>query len=193
MRAGNDELRTLRILVDLEQQDLDSLARSISLSRHLLARGHHCLSLAELDDHGAGVGSLDRAVDDLALPIGELLVDGVALVIANALEHDLLCGLRRDPAKVFRRALDPQSVPHFRGRRQVERLGEKHIVQRIFDFFDHVFDQIDLNQACICVYRDVDILFSVLHLLVDGLEGMLDGREYGFFRDSALSRYLGNC
>ena len=140
MRSGNDQLRTSRILVDLEQEHLDPLAGSISLGRHLLARRHHRLGLAELDDDGAGIGALDDAVDDLALPIGELLVDGIALVVANALEHDLLGGLRGDAAEVLRRPLNPQRVADFRCRQVGDRFWQEHVIEWILDLVDNVLD-----------------------------------------------------
>ena len=105
MRAGNDQLRTLRILVDLQQEDLDPLAGPIALGWHLLAGRHDRFGLAELDDHRAGVSPLDDAVDDFALAIGEFLIDSVAFVIANALQERLAwrsarrCG-RSCPASV---------------------------------------------------------------------------------------------
>ena len=121
--ARDDQLRAALVLVDLDQVDLQPLPGPIALGRHLLARGHHRLGLAQLDDDRARIGALDDAVEDLALPLGELVVDGVPLVVADALQDDLLGRLRGDAAEVFRRPLDPDLVADLgvRARRRAPR------------------------------------------------------------------------
>ena len=112
--AGDDQLRTALVLVDLDQEHLDPLAGPVALGRHLLASRHDRLGLAQLDDDRPRIGALHDAVEDLALLVVKLLVDRVALVVADALQHDLLGGLRGDAAEVLRGALDADLVADLR-------------------------------------------------------------------------------
>src|SRR5690606_11143600 len=83
------------------QQNLDSLAGAVTLSRNLLARGHNCLSLAELDHHSAIISALDDATEDLALLIVIFAVNGFALEVANFPVYHLLHRLGGDTSKVL--------------------------------------------------------------------------------------------
>ena len=53
------------------------------------------------DDKCTTFVALNGAGDDLADALGEAVVEGVALVFAEALDHDLLEGLRGDAAQVL--------------------------------------------------------------------------------------------
>ena len=56
-------------------------------------------ALAHVEDHRPRLDPVDRAGDELALAVGELVEDGVALGLAEALEDDLLGGLGADAAE----------------------------------------------------------------------------------------------
>src|SRR3954467_14740936 len=101
MRTRNDELRSALIAIDLNQINLDPLASPIPLGADLLTNWHHRLGLAELNDNGPGIGPLNDAIEDRALAVLELFKNGVALKVANPLQHNLLRGLCGDSTEVF--------------------------------------------------------------------------------------------
>ena len=90
-------------VVDLGDVDSDALTRVVALGGHLLGARHDRLGPPKLHDGRAGLNALDHAVDDLVLALGELVEHHLALGVAQLLEHDLLGGLRRDPAESWRR------------------------------------------------------------------------------------------
>ena len=57
------------------------------------------LGLAEVEDDRARLDAVHRPGDELALAARELVVDDVALRLAEALEDDLLGGLGADAAE----------------------------------------------------------------------------------------------
>ena len=108
--AGDDQLRTTLVLVDLDQEHLDPLAGAVTLVRHLLPSRHDRLGFAQLDDDRPRIGTLHDAVEDLALLVVKLFVDCIALVVPDTLQDDLLHGLRGNAAEVLGRALDANLV-----------------------------------------------------------------------------------
>ena len=63
-------------------------------------RGEDALdALAHVQDHRPRLDAVDRAGHELALAVGELVEDGIALGLAQALQDDLLGGLGADPAE----------------------------------------------------------------------------------------------
>ena len=74
----------------------------VVLAGHPLPRRQQRLELAEVDHHVVGVATLlDHARDDVALLAGELTELALVLGVAQALQHDLLRGRRRDPAEAL--------------------------------------------------------------------------------------------
>ena len=100
VRPADEDLRALGRATDLEHERLDVLADPVVLERRLLGRGQDRLDvLADVEDDRARLDAVDRAGDELALAAGELVEDLVALDLADALQDDLLGGLRADPAE----------------------------------------------------------------------------------------------
>ena len=64
---------------NLDDVDLQALARTIVLIANLLAQRQHSLGAAEVDDDVAGFNSLHDAGDDVARLLGVLAKDDVAL------------------------------------------------------------------------------------------------------------------
>ena len=192
MGAGDDQLRAALVLVHLDQEHLDPLAGPVALVRHLLASRHDRLGLAQLDDDGPRIGALHDAVQHLALLVVKLLVDRIALVVADALQDDLLHGLRGDAAEVLRGALDANLVADPRVGRVGHRLGQRHLAEGILDLVDHLLDGKDAHGAGGLVDIDGDLLLGVRHLLVDALQSMFDRGEHRLFGDSPLGGNLGD-
>src|SRR5207302_2358573 len=102
--AGEDHLRTLRPRADLRDHGLDARALLVALAVDLLGAREQRLDLAEVDEHVVAVaGLLDDAGHDLADAVDVLVVHHPPLLLANALQDDLLRRLRGDAAEVVRR------------------------------------------------------------------------------------------
>ena len=78
----------------------DAVADAVGLARHLLAHRQDRLGAADVDDEVAALEAADDAGDELALAVLVLVVDVLALGLADALDDDLLGGLRGDAAEV---------------------------------------------------------------------------------------------
>ena len=100
VRARHDDLRTLGGLAHLDDVGLEPAAVVVVLVLHLLGLREQRLDLAEVEQRVAGVGLLDDAGDDVALAARVLLVLHLPLRLADALEDDLLGGLRGDATEV---------------------------------------------------------------------------------------------
>ena len=77
----------------------DAVAGAVRLARHLLAHRQHGLGAAQVDDDVAALEAADDAGDELALAVLVLVEDVLALGVADALDDDLLGGLRGDAAE----------------------------------------------------------------------------------------------
>ena len=86
--------------MDLGNVELHSPVERIALAGNLLGRRHHRLGVAEVDRVGALLHLLDNAGDYVAFAVLVLIVDEVALGLADALDDHLLRRLRGDPAEV---------------------------------------------------------------------------------------------
>src|SRR5690606_12903341 len=169
MGPRDDELRTTRVLVDLQQVDLQALTDAVALIRHLLAGGHDRLRLAEIDNDRLWIGALDDAVQDLTDAINVLGVDAVTLVVADTLQHDLLGRLRRDAPKVLRCAVEADNITHDRVRVSLACLFDRDFRVRVLDLFHDPLDDEDPDAALVGVEGGVDLnldfFFRTRHLL----------------------------
>ena len=108
--ARQDELRPLRVPVDVVEDRADALPLAVALGARLLVARDDRLGLAEVDDHVAALEALDRAAHQLADLREVLVVDVVALGLADLLVEHLLGRLRRDAAEADRLAVLPDLV-----------------------------------------------------------------------------------
>src|SRR5690606_33507355 len=143
----HDQLRTARVRVHFGQQDLQALVRAIPLGRDLLARRHHSFGLAELDDHRAIVGPLDDTAEDFAFLILVLLVDSLALEVADAGVDHLLDCLGGDATEVLRRPHDLDRITDDRRRRVLLRLFDRDLQVGVLDNLGDRLDDDDLHLA----------------------------------------------
>ncbi len=105
VRATHDDLRTLVGLSHLDDVDLDARAVLVALEGDLLGLGQEGFDAAEVEQRVAVVVLLDRARDDVALAVRELLVHLAPLDVADELHEDLLGGLGRDASEVLGRGV----------------------------------------------------------------------------------------
>ena len=102
-------------LADVVDDDADAFALGERFDARLLRFGHDGFdAVAEIDDDLAAFEAFDEAVDQLADATDVLLVNVVALGLADFLKDDLLGGLRGDASEVFHRARQFEHVADLR-------------------------------------------------------------------------------
>src|SRR5579864_7247790 len=102
--ARQDDLRPLRPGPHLGDDRLDARALFVALAVDLLRARQQRLDLAKVDEHVVAVARLlHDAGDDLADAVDVLVVHHPPLFLANALEDDLLRGLRGDAPEALGR------------------------------------------------------------------------------------------
>ena len=102
-RARHEDLRSAQFAPHVVNVGAQPFAIAEILARQGFVAPHDGLGAAEIDDHIAVLDALDQTVDDLADAVFVFFELAVALGIADALDNDLLRGLRGDAAKIDRR------------------------------------------------------------------------------------------
>ena len=100
MGSADHDLGAFGRLADLHDVGLEAGVGVGPLIGNLLGLGQQRLHPTQVEQGVAGVGLLDHAGDDVALPAGVLLVLELPLRLPDALGHDLAGGLGRDPPEV---------------------------------------------------------------------------------------------
>src|SRR5262249_29827729 len=100
VRPRQDDLDPVALLLDVEDDGLDPLVDVVRLAGDLLATGQERLRPAEANERHAAVEALDGAGDEFALLLLVLVEDGRALLLADALDEQLLGGLGGDASEV---------------------------------------------------------------------------------------------
>ena len=138
----------------------------VAIARDLLGLRQQRLDPAEVEQRVARVGLLDDAGDDVALAAGVLLVLHLALGLADALQDDLLGGLRGDAPEV--------------GGRVVPLAGDVAVlVELLRDHADLAGLDVDLDER---------LLGRVGHALVRGDERVRERLEHDLVGDALLDR-----
>jgi hypothetical protein len=144
---------------DLEHHDLTRLPREVAFVRSLLgARQDRGRPAVELHDRRARVEVADLGVDDVALAVGVLREDLLALGLAKGLLDNLLCGLRADPPERRRGLLKGDHVTELGIGFDLLRGVELDLDLGILDLLDDRLEQEDLERACLHVDLYVDVL-----------------------------------
>src|SRR5690606_34100446 len=89
VRAREQDLRALGLAADVVDVAADPVADVEVLARDRLVAAHDALAAAQIDHDVAVLDALDRAVDDLADAVLELLVLALALGFADLRGHHL--------------------------------------------------------------------------------------------------------
>ncbi len=126
---------------------------------------------AEFDHQVAVLGALDHAVDDFADAVLELVVLPLAFVFADALDDDLLGGLRGDAAEIDRRQRIDDEFADCLVWEQLGGVGLAHLGFFVFDRVDDLGPAGQADIAALAVDRRADVLF----VPVFGAAGFLDG------------------
>ncbi len=197
VRPAHEQRRPARGAADLEDVGLDVLADAVVLERRLLGRGEDTLdTLAHVQDHRPRLDAVDGAGDELTILVRELIEHGVALGLAQALEHDLLGGLGADSAEgVAVELLDLHQLARDRVGLVPASLVEGEVGQLLL-FLDRVGGSdagaVDPDAAAVGVDLDVDVLF-VGDAPVGGGNRILDRPDELLARDLLLGVELEQC
>ena len=108
-----DDLRAARVLLDIDDVGHDAIADAVVLTHDLLTHGQDRLSLAEVHDDVAALEATDDAGNQLALAIAVFVKGVLALGFADALNDDLLGGLRSNAAKALYGVMQVEDVAIF--------------------------------------------------------------------------------
>ncbi len=85
---------------NLQHVGLDVLPDAVVLGRRLVGGAQDGLGLAQVEDDARRLHAADRPGDDLALTMGEVVEEGLALSLTQALAHDLPGDLGADTAEM---------------------------------------------------------------------------------------------
>ena len=183
VRAAHDDLRSAKRPTDLEHHDLARLPREVPFVRSLLgARQDRRRPAVELHDRRAGVEVADLGVDDVALAVGVLGEDLIALGFAERLLDHLLCRLGADPSERGGGLLERDHVAELSVRLDLFRRVELDLDLGILDLLDDGLEQEHLEGAGLDVDLDVDVLF----IAVGALDGPGDDVADDLFGEALL-------
>ena len=94
MSAGKHYLHLAGRIANIKNQAANAIAGLELLARNLLAARHESFNALNLHHEGAALVTSSGAGDEFALALAEFFEERVALVFTEALDHDLLGGLR---------------------------------------------------------------------------------------------------
>ena len=94
MSAGKHYLHLARSVANIKNQAANAIARLELLARNLLTARHESFDALNLHHESATLVTSGGTGDEFALALAEFFKERVALVFTEALDHDLLGGLR---------------------------------------------------------------------------------------------------
>src|SRR4029077_21210484 len=102
MAARDNDHRAANSIVDRDDVGTQAVSDVVVFHHDAFTLRHNRLELSKIENHVRTIESANRAADDLARAVLELLVDHLFLDLANALHHRLLGSLSGDAAEVSR-------------------------------------------------------------------------------------------
>ena len=215
VRARQDDLRAARGAIDVDDVRDEAIARAVRLAGHLLARRQDRLGLAEVDDDVAALEAAHDARHELALAILELVIDHVALRLAEALDDDLLGGLRGNAAEAEGRRLEAeqlrvllvvldglidilwpiedleeQLVTDVGLEPTLARRLDGDVAARHLDLGDHVVHEKEIDPAGLGVVARLELVLLAEGLLGGGEDRLLEGLDDRLLVDSLVLGHL---
>src|SRR4029078_12001634 len=110
VRSRQDDLRTARGLVDVDDVGDDAIASPVRFAWPLIAHRQPRLRDPPVDDDVAALEPPHDARDQLALAVLVLVEDVLALGLAHALQDDVLGRLRGDAAEALPGAVELEQL-----------------------------------------------------------------------------------
>jgi hypothetical protein len=180
MGAADDDGRSLQGLTDFQHEKLHALARGIAFARNLFLGRHQGLGVAEGNDHVAALITQHAARDEVAFFFLELVVDALAFGVLDALDDDLLGGLRRDAAELFRGDAHLDNTAYFGVLIQLAGLREDQLGIGVRDLVHHFFQVVSAELVVDVVEFHIHFLGGAVHFFSGRRQGGLDGLDQFF-------------
>jgi hypothetical protein len=165
VRAREDDLRALQRALHLAHEEAAVLLDRVPLVRRLFGPRQDAFGAAEVDDGRAHLEPDDLAVDDVALTLGVLAEDVLALGLAQALLDDLLHRLRADASEDLGALLDRDDLAELGVLAQRLCLGKRDLRLRVLDLVDGGLQHVDAHGARLWVDLHVEVLFGPVRAL----------------------------
>ena len=173
--ARQDHLRALCHRKHLDDHGPDPLPLLVGLGAGLFAQRQESLRFPDVHDDVRALVSLHDAVDHLADLLRVLVVDVLALRLADLLQDDLLRGLGRDAPENVGRLRQLHRVVELERLVDGLRLLERDLQRRVLHGLDHALDGEDLDQAGLGIEAGVDILVGLVVLAGSGHHRVFQG------------------
>ena len=200
MRPADEHLRAARAVAHLDHVDLDAVALMQHLAADALRRGEHGLGIvrvgADLQKRAAGarVDLIDDAGEDLVLLGIEFFINHAALRLADALNDDLLCSLRRDAAELLGLDRDADHVADLGALADAVRRLLADLNIRVDDARDDRLLDDHLDLLFVLVENDLHIVLAVGRVLAERRQhGLTDLLIHIFARNTFFFFDICNC
>ena len=164
MRPADHDLGTAGGVLHLDHIDLDAVALLQVLTADALVQGQHGLGKlavggdADRDRTVARFDMGDDAGEDLVLLGGELFINQAAFGLADALNDDLLGGLRRDAAELLGLDRDGDGFAQLGPAGNLLRAVKIDLVIGVGDLFDDELVDLHLDAFFIFIQDDLDVV-----------------------------------
>ena len=187
MRAGDQDLRASGGSLNFDHVDLDAVAGLELLALDLLIFIEHGIGLAQIDQIGLALLSLDDAGDHGLQAVAVLIVDHIAFFFADALKDHVLRVLGRDAAEGLGIDLDRDDVAGLRFRISLPGLGDRDLQRGVQDILLGLHDLLLRSHAVIAGLRidgHVDVVVLSEIRLAGLHQGLLNRIQKGRLADA---------
>ena len=188
MGAAEEDLRALGFSRDLVEIRADTVAGVEVLARDAVIAADDAFGLAEIDDDVAVFDALNRAVDDLADAILEVIVLAVTFGFADLARDDLLGGLGGDAAEFEGGQLFPEFVADFGVRIHFLGVFQVQLRDGVLDGFDDGLDAPEAGLARVRIDLGADVMFEAVARAGGFLDRLLHRLKHDALVDVLLSR-----
>ena len=137
MTARKNDLRTVFPVLHRDDVGPETVAHTIVLGHHPLARGHHGLELAEVENHVALDEAAHRAADDVAGAVFKFLVNPLFLDPANTRHDGIARHAGSDAAESGRLNFNFQRLTRLNARFEHLGAGQQHFLLRVAHLVDY--------------------------------------------------------
>src|SRR3546814_8622918 len=171
MWAGEEERRAALLGPAVVSRGGDAVAVAHGFARDHLVAADDAFAAPEIDDHIAVLDPLDRAVDDFADAILELVELAVALGFTNLLDDHLLGGLCGDAAEIHRRQRIGDEVAELGVGVAVSRKFQRNLRDVVLGLLDTLQQALPATFAGLGIAVGADVGFRT----IAGARRLLDG------------------
>src|SRR4030066_924148 len=140
MTPGQDKLRSLGRRLDLQQKCLNTVSALEGLPRNLLFRRKKSFCLSKINNIIPAFMPQNYSVDNLSLPVYEILVHCIPFSFSDLLKNNLLCCLRSYPAKIAYINQCAYLISHLSFTAHVSCFIKRYLFFRVCNLFHYFLD-----------------------------------------------------